>query len=44
MGTCFDCTVTINGLERQRACATLIAPGMEIITALREQGATDTAP
>jgi predicted molibdopterin-dependent oxidoreductase YjgC len=44
MGTCFDCTVKINGLERQRACVTLIAPGMEIVTALREQDATDTTP
>jgi predicted molibdopterin-dependent oxidoreductase YjgC len=30
MGVCFDCLVTIDGVPDQRACMTLVRPGMEI--------------
>ncbi|MBS1250496.1 MAG: Hydrogen cyanide synthase subunit HcnA [Chloroflexi bacterium] len=32
MGVCYECTVTINGVPDQRACMTLVAPGMKIET------------
>lgn len=34
IGLCHDCLVTINGRPHQRACRTLVAPGMEIRTGL----------
>jgi predicted molibdopterin-dependent oxidoreductase YjgC len=30
MGVCFDCLVTVNGISEQRACMTLVQPGMQI--------------
>ncbi|MFJ2332938.1 (2Fe-2S)-binding protein [Pseudomonas helleri] len=30
MGVCYECTVTINGLEAQRSCMTLVKPGMRV--------------
>ena len=32
MGTCFDCTVTVNGVSGVRACLTPVADGMVIET------------
>ncbi|MEO5509698.1 MAG: (2Fe-2S)-binding protein [Longimicrobiales bacterium] len=32
MGTCFECRVTINGMPHRRACMTVVATGMEIVT------------
>ena len=32
MGICYECRVTINGVPDQRACMTLVAPGMVIET------------
>jgi predicted molibdopterin-dependent oxidoreductase YjgC len=32
MGVCFECLVTINDIPEQRACMTLIEPGMKIET------------
>jgi predicted molibdopterin-dependent oxidoreductase YjgC len=32
MGICFDCLVTINGMENVRACMTLVEEGMAIET------------
>ena len=33
MGVCFDCLVTVNGVENVRACMTPVADGMVIATA-----------
>ena len=30
MGICFECRVTINGIEHCRSCQIAVAPGMEI--------------
>jgi predicted molibdopterin-dependent oxidoreductase YjgC len=30
MGVCFDCLVTVNGITDQRACMTLVQPGMQV--------------
>lgn len=32
MGVCFECVVTVNGIPDQRACMTLVQPGMKIET------------
>ena len=32
MGVCFDCLVTINGEPKQRACLTIVQPGMRVQT------------
>ena len=32
MGICYECRVTINGVPDQRACMTLVEPGMNIAT------------
>ena len=32
MGTCFECRVTIDGVEQQRACMRDVAPGMVVQT------------
>jgi aerobic-type carbon monoxide dehydrogenase small subunit (CoxS/CutS family) len=32
MGVCFDCLVTVDGVENVRACMTPVAQGMEIDT------------
>jgi aerobic-type carbon monoxide dehydrogenase small subunit (CoxS/CutS family) len=33
MGVCFDCLVTVDGVENVRACLTPVAEGMAITTA-----------
>jgi predicted molibdopterin-dependent oxidoreductase YjgC len=35
MGICFDCLVTVDGVENVRACMTPVAEGMVIVTAGR---------
>ncbi|HEY1809952.1 MAG TPA: (2Fe-2S)-binding protein [Acidobacteriaceae bacterium] len=32
MGICFECRVTINGVEHQRSCQIVCAPGMDVRT------------
>ncbi len=32
MGVCFDCLVTIDNIPDQRACMTLVRPGMRVST------------
>jgi sarcosine oxidase subunit alpha len=32
MGVCFDCLVTVDGVDNVRACMTLVSEGMEIGT------------
>jgi hypothetical protein len=32
MGICMECRATINGVQHQRTCQTLCAPGMEVVT------------
>jgi sarcosine oxidase subunit alpha len=32
MGVCFECRVTIDDAPHQRACLTLVSPGMRILT------------
>lgn len=32
MGTCFECRVTIDGVQHQRACMRLVAAGMVVDT------------
>lgn len=32
MGICFECRVTIDGIEHQRSCNILAADGMEVVT------------
>jgi len=32
MGTCFECRVTIDGIEQRRACLTRVRPGMRVVT------------
>src|SRR5262245_11960173 len=36
MGACQDCWVALESGERVRACSTLLAPGMRVITGTRE--------
>jgi predicted molibdopterin-dependent oxidoreductase YjgC len=38
MGICYDCLVTIDGLEQVRACMTPVAEGMVIETGGRADG------
>ena len=33
MGTCFECTVTIDGQQHQRSCQSICTPGMRVETA-----------
>jgi aerobic-type carbon monoxide dehydrogenase small subunit (CoxS/CutS family) len=37
MGVCFDCLVTVDGVENVRACLTLVAEGMAIATGGRAE-------
>lgn len=39
MGACFDCLVTVNGVENQRACMTLAQPGMKVSLAVESSPA-----
>lgn len=32
MGICYECRVTIDGIEHRRACLRVVEPGMEITT------------
>lgn len=32
MGICFECRVTVDGVEHRRACQVLCAPGMDVRT------------
>lgn len=32
IGTCFDCTLTVNGQPGVRACLTRVRPGMSVMT------------
>ena len=32
MGVCFECRVTIDSVQHQRSCTTLVADGMEVVT------------
>ena len=41
MGTCFECTVEVDGQPNRRACMTRVAPGMRIAT---QMGAPRVAP
>jgi len=36
MGACQDCWVRLHGVQRVRACSTLVAPGMRIDTSLAQ--------
>ncbi len=38
MGVCFDCLVTVDGVENVRACLTTVAEGMVIKTGGRSHG------
>jgi len=31
MGTCYECRVTIDGVEQQRACLVKVRPGMRVL-------------
>jgi predicted molibdopterin-dependent oxidoreductase YjgC len=31
MGTCYECRVTIDGVEQQRACLVRVRPGMRVV-------------
>jgi sarcosine oxidase subunit alpha len=31
MGTCYECRVTIDGAEQQRACLVRVRPGMRVV-------------
>lgn len=31
MGTCYECRVTIDGVEQQRACLVTVRPGMRVL-------------
>jgi aerobic-type carbon monoxide dehydrogenase small subunit (CoxS/CutS family) len=44
MGVCFDCLVTVDGVEKVRACLTPVAEGMVIATGGRAEtgGRADT--
>jgi len=33
MGICYECRVTINDIAQQRACMTVVAPGMRVSAA-----------
>lgn len=41
MGICYECRVTINGVEHRRACLRVVEPGMEVTTASHEGAAVD---
>jgi predicted molibdopterin-dependent oxidoreductase YjgC len=42
MGVCFDCLVTIDGVENVRACMTPVAEGMVIDTCCERSAATSS--
>lgn len=31
MGTCYECRVTIDGVEQRRSCLTRVRPGMNVL-------------
>ncbi len=31
MGTCYECRVTIDGVEQRRSCLTRVRPGMSVL-------------
>jgi len=37
MGVCFECLVTVDGMDGQRACMTLAEPGMQVQMAVGEE-------
>ncbi len=39
MGVCFDCLVTVDGVPDQRACMTLVRPGMKVTLAIESNPA-----
>jgi predicted molibdopterin-dependent oxidoreductase YjgC len=41
MGVCFDCLVTVDGIENVRACLTAVAEGMVVETVCKHSGATE---
>ena len=38
IGACFDCLITVDGRPDQRACLTLVAPGMQLQTTPGDPG------
>lgn len=38
MGVCFDCVMTIDGLQGTRACMTTVEDGMQVRTPTRFEG------
>jgi predicted molibdopterin-dependent oxidoreductase YjgC len=38
MGVCFDCLVTVDGIENVRACMTPVAEGMMVVTEGQSHG------
>jgi len=43
MGICYECRVTIDGVEHRRACLRLVEPGMEITTVTQSRRDTEGA-
>jgi hydrogen cyanide synthase HcnA len=41
MGVCYCCTVKIDEVDKQRACQTLVRPGMRIVTQYNRHFASD---
>jgi predicted molibdopterin-dependent oxidoreductase YjgC len=39
MGVCFECLVTVDGISDQRACMTLVQPGMKVTLAIESKPA-----
>jgi D-hydroxyproline dehydrogenase subunit gamma len=37
MGTCYECRVTIDGVEQRRACLERVRPGMRIVAGVRSR-------
>jgi sarcosine oxidase subunit alpha len=37
MGTCYECRVTIDGVEQQRACLVRVRPGMRVVAGVEHR-------
>jgi len=37
MGTCYECRVTIDGVEQQRACVVRVRPGMRVVAGVEHR-------
>ena len=42
IGVCFDCLIVVDGVPNQRACQTVVKPGMKVLTQVGFSDGDDT--